>query len=422
MSAKPGRNDPCTCGSGKKYKKCCMNKEEPPEPLGLRPPPPVPAYAAPVGRHETDYLKDRKTDQKPPRTEFDDWYDVYEAGSPDHKMEMIRDLLSQDRPAEYFKDNDFGGILLDLHGEFPKGEEGKWISLIEHIHDARPDVFNLDIENWVNELAYHYVASGRLAVVNDLVEELVARALPPTALTFELLDVLHLAGLHQAARMLVTDAVTRIDQADLFEWAADELVTTATFFPFHDLVEAGCTDDRLVRLKEELAALESTPAPDRLDQLIAHRSGRADRQFTWDDFESENDPESFNLVLLSLDFGRWLTTERGMPPITAEAMRRFLAECLLTVSEKKGGHPLELPSSAIERHLIGMFSPVSLQQTRAIATMIALHHVTEFLRTRGLIDQKRYEDRSAFWDKQWSDLCPVLLQKRRDHSFLMRWW
>jgi uncharacterized protein YecA (UPF0149 family) len=25
---KPGRNDPCPCGSGKKFKKCCMEKEE----------------------------------------------------------------------------------------------------------------------------------------------------------------------------------------------------------------------------------------------------------------------------------------------------------------------------------------------------------------------------------------------------------
>ena len=24
---KIGRNDPCPCGSGKKYKKCCMNKD-----------------------------------------------------------------------------------------------------------------------------------------------------------------------------------------------------------------------------------------------------------------------------------------------------------------------------------------------------------------------------------------------------------
>jgi len=27
MSKKVGRNDPCPCGSGKKYKKCCMNKD-----------------------------------------------------------------------------------------------------------------------------------------------------------------------------------------------------------------------------------------------------------------------------------------------------------------------------------------------------------------------------------------------------------
>jgi tetratricopeptide (TPR) repeat protein len=26
--AKPGRNDPCLCGSGKKYKKCCLATEE----------------------------------------------------------------------------------------------------------------------------------------------------------------------------------------------------------------------------------------------------------------------------------------------------------------------------------------------------------------------------------------------------------
>ena len=28
MVTKPGRNDPCTCGSGKKYKKCCLEKDQ----------------------------------------------------------------------------------------------------------------------------------------------------------------------------------------------------------------------------------------------------------------------------------------------------------------------------------------------------------------------------------------------------------
>jgi uncharacterized protein YecA (UPF0149 family) len=26
LGRKVGRNDPCLCGSGKKYKKCCLNK------------------------------------------------------------------------------------------------------------------------------------------------------------------------------------------------------------------------------------------------------------------------------------------------------------------------------------------------------------------------------------------------------------
>ena len=33
--AKPGRNDPCHCGSGNKYKKCCLAKDEAVEREGL---------------------------------------------------------------------------------------------------------------------------------------------------------------------------------------------------------------------------------------------------------------------------------------------------------------------------------------------------------------------------------------------------
>ena len=33
--AKPGRNDRCPCGSGKKYKACCLTKDEAAERDGL---------------------------------------------------------------------------------------------------------------------------------------------------------------------------------------------------------------------------------------------------------------------------------------------------------------------------------------------------------------------------------------------------
>jgi hypothetical protein len=28
MAQKPGRNDPCPCGSGRKYKKCCLVRRQ----------------------------------------------------------------------------------------------------------------------------------------------------------------------------------------------------------------------------------------------------------------------------------------------------------------------------------------------------------------------------------------------------------
>jgi len=36
MSAKTGRNDPCPCGSGKKFKRCCAGLSLAPPPEALR--------------------------------------------------------------------------------------------------------------------------------------------------------------------------------------------------------------------------------------------------------------------------------------------------------------------------------------------------------------------------------------------------
>jgi uncharacterized protein len=36
MSERVGRNDPCPCGSGKKYKNCCLEKNQAKPTLGLK--------------------------------------------------------------------------------------------------------------------------------------------------------------------------------------------------------------------------------------------------------------------------------------------------------------------------------------------------------------------------------------------------
>ena len=54
-----GRNDPCPCGSGKKYKKCCLSKDEAAAPRISEPSlfPPLPPSAFPPGAFESDLDK-----------------------------------------------------------------------------------------------------------------------------------------------------------------------------------------------------------------------------------------------------------------------------------------------------------------------------------------------------------------------------
>jgi len=83
---KPGRNDPCPCGSGKKYKKCCLAVE-----AARRTPPPAPppAPAPPTWQHPYCFTDDDD--------DLDDLsnsvVDLIQAGKLDEADHASRELL-----------------------------------------------------------------------------------------------------------------------------------------------------------------------------------------------------------------------------------------------------------------------------------------------------------------------------------------
>src|SRR5690242_8019223 len=146
-----GRNDPCPCGSGKKYKKCCLEKDQ----QAARLPPPAPAVpqptvAPPVEQSqdepeaweaETDWDEDEEpaeeteepTGVKYPRPDeqlpelppeqnkiIDDWWDkaspFYRENDADTLLKMVEAALAE-HPDLF--------VHLGLHEEliFALGEE-----------------------------------------------------------------------------------------------------------------------------------------------------------------------------------------------------------------------------------------------------------------------------------------------------------
>ena len=55
--AKPGRNDPCPCGSGQKYKRCCLPKDQQAESAALKAAAEDRAAEAARHEHEHDHLE-----------------------------------------------------------------------------------------------------------------------------------------------------------------------------------------------------------------------------------------------------------------------------------------------------------------------------------------------------------------------------
>jgi tetratricopeptide (TPR) repeat protein len=141
--AKPGRNDPCPCGSGKKYKRCCLAKDEETE-RAL-------AAAAPPPRRQIGNVAAEIADRLAAAYDLDDAedeltaasnaaVDLVHAGKLDEAEQAAHDLL------ERFPDVHDGwdrlGMVYEARGDHRQAADcyRKVIDLIRaHPDDYEPD-------------------------------------------------------------------------------------------------------------------------------------------------------------------------------------------------------------------------------------------------------------------------------------------
>ena len=104
--SKPGRNDPCPCGSGKKHKKCCLVATAAPQA-------PAPALKS---RDQPYPFADDDFDEMSNRIA-----DLIDAGQLDEAEHMARDLLS--RYPDMFDGHMRLGAVYKARGECQKAAE-----------------------------------------------------------------------------------------------------------------------------------------------------------------------------------------------------------------------------------------------------------------------------------------------------------
>ena len=295
---KTGRNDPCRCRSGKKYKKCCM---------------------------AADLTAEQSRPAKLLRSAADDWEVVEEKSADavlrrpaplkqparpdptpeplDPKMEAINarweefDEATEDVRRElYFKTLDDPELMDDemafemlsrLYASTVKSDERDvWQNMVEQLRTRLPDVYETGRKYYLGWQITNAIASGRRAPVKLLALEMAKLAGDDVDLYSNVVDQLAYHGmldeLSEASRIawpLINDSGNIMwGQSNFAAWGADCVL-------FERLEQTGKLSHEDSELMNRLNYYYHDLQLERFSEYVKSISGQSDRTWSLDDFE-----------------------------------------------------------------------------------------------------------------------------------------
>jgi hypothetical protein len=154
---KTGRNDPCPCGSGKKFKKCCLGKSLLTAPTS-QDAPPIPAAASAVPQQTSAWRKPSSTEklapEKPPRPrnplqlKWDAIWNEFKSQQGEPREAVFLRTLDDN---ELMNDEAAFEMLNGLHEDaVARGERERFGRMVETLAERRPEVYQ--------ESAHYYLS------------------------------------------------------------------------------------------------------------------------------------------------------------------------------------------------------------------------------------------------------------------------
>jgi hypothetical protein len=424
-----GRNEPCPCGSGKKYKKCCLRKDLEAErlqgeaeraaaavmpalpPLPVRPPAPLEPEPEPLDPHVA--ALDARWE------EFDAEKD-YEGQIAIIQQSLDDGLLDDETAFEMFN-------VIYYHSVEHDGRD-RFDALVATLRERLPDVFASDAHYYLDWLLTNALVAGRLADIPALAREMGLTAGAHIDAFENTVEMLAYHGQLAALVEMMALAWPQVrGSGDILPWGVDEFTSRAVSYVIFDYLEHTSTPD--AGDPELLAAIApyATADPQRLARYLAHLLGQADQHWTMHDFKIEphrgsrnrfddedegdgrQDEGRENLYHLSVEFLGYLQREEGVPYTKGELARSNLLTYILArhdgelqpddrpfngrrPSDKRKPKPSAAQNSllcpdraTLDRFLVRFMSFFNLQRYPVAATFEFVPAWLRFLESRGLV-------------------------------------
>lgn len=416
----PGRNDPCPCGSGKKYKKCCWAKDRA-EQLARRtavneqpiavatqnemvetnlPPLFNPPQAKPAP--EPDPLMER----------FDAFWEVFEGASYEKRWSLLDDLLANEMEllnGEMIFET--GNTLFEQAVE--RGDIERFSRLLDQFETLLPEAYQEELAyilDWRIQIAlmkkdragverYFYQFSPLAGDKLDQYYRVISALLYHGELEI-LLD-----GMRQA-RPYVAEG------SGLVPWAyqefADRLAELEILSLAKNNPEATAEDPELNRRFEEY---ELTISPEGMNLRLDYLTGRKLPAWILADFErltgkEKKEPANDNFTYLLDAFLYDAHNQEGVAITKVEMARQELADYLTSqeqgklgdsrqshshkrAGKKQGQHsPIYPEAKTLDRYLAEMMGFLSFRYYEASALFELMPAWLRFLAKHGLLDEK----------------------------------
>jgi hypothetical protein len=216
--------------------------------------------------------------------------------------------------------------------------------------------------------------------------------------------------------------VKQLNNSGLTYWAVEEILEWALFSPYQQCVTAGVTDEALEAL--HVAALDLGIEDDEQSRanrrdMAQHLAGVSDKKWVKDELISSKTKATRKVFLLGVDYQRWLSQERALPPIVADEFRRLVHKAMAGMECSFGSLLVGLGRHPFDRYLAEKLGFMSLTRIVAPATIIAMRHYYDFLKELELVTAKSWKKSQSVCDLLWGQLKDAISDDQwRTFAFL----
>jgi SEC-C motif len=442
---KSGRNDPCPCGSGKKYKKCCLAKDrealltqtdviEPP-PLFVVPPPAVssrtehhPKPAAPIPPARAAEAATPPPPLDPVTERGNSLWREFESQTGEDRIAVFLKTLED---AEVMTDGLAFEMLSVLHADAVKSDgRTRFAELVGALRESLPEVYDQGAHYYLSWRLLDALAESRQEVVPSLTRDLAARAGRAIDIFNRTREALEYHGQLDILVEAMRIAWPLVKSSDnIVPWGISEFADRGASHEIFDYLEhMASADPADAVLLDRVQFFVENPRDDYLHEFIGDLTGKSGREWQAGDFalrpprkrnrddwdtesEERHEPDqgANNLSRLISEFVGYLRREDGVPFPRGELVRQELyryfvrrnagdldprpsmLELAMHPNRKlpkppRPAHPLCPERVTLDVHLGVLMGPMNGLYYPAAALFQAIPAWLRFLESRRLID------------------------------------